>query len=273
MEREKKTKIYLYKNGNHFDVINSMSGFYATSYYYKTCNTPYQNKEHNCEINRKNVGIMCKKLQHNKSGKNKIYCKECNRYCYATNNVLKITEVFVRKFTNVWNVIKFASGANTIIVVQEGALIVINFITTLRCLHATCSKKIQKGGIFKQPCICNVEVDAKSKPSTYTEKYIWFDYEAQQQTGVHEAHYLNSARHTFKTNKEFFIWLISKKHVSYMAIAHNTKVYDSQFILQFCVENSLKPYTIYNGTKIMILKVGPKIKSINSYNFFCFCPF
>ncbi|XP_066248831.1 uncharacterized protein [Euwallacea similis] len=73
--------------------------------------------------------------------------------------------------------------------------------------------------------------------------------------------------HTFKTNKEFCTWLISKKHAGYTAIAHNTKAYDSQLILQFCVENSLKPYTIYNETKIMMLEVGPKIKIINSHNF------
>jgi predicted alternative tryptophan synthase beta-subunit len=43
----------------------------------------------------------------------------------------------------------------------------------------------------------------KHKPCT--EKYIWFDYEAQQDTGVHKpnlivAHYFDSTKFCFKTN-------------------------------------------------------------------------
>jgi hypothetical protein len=30
---ERDVKVYLYKNGNHFDTINNMTGFYGQSYY------------------------------------------------------------------------------------------------------------------------------------------------------------------------------------------------------------------------------------------------
>ena len=103
------------------------------------------------------------------------------------------------------------------------------------------------------------------------DRYIFFDYEAEQETGVHNpnliiAQYFDGTKFHFRTNDNFCKWLISKHHKGYTAIAHNTKGYDSQFILKYCVENTLKPYTIYNGTKLMYLKVA-NIKIIDSHNF------
>ena len=70
------------------------------------------------------------------------------------------------------------------------------------------------------------------KSKAYTEKYIWFDYEAEQDTGIHKpnlivAHYFDGTKFYFKTNEEFCEWLISPKHKGYTAIAHNSKSYDS----------------------------------------------
>ena len=53
-----------------------------------------------------------------------------------------------------------------------------------------------------------------------------------------------------------------------MCIAHYAKGYDSQFILKYCVENTLKPYTIYNGIKLMLLEIPTiNLKIIDSSNF------
>ena len=108
-------------------------------------------------------------------------------------------------------------------------------------------------------------------PKPCTEKYIFFDYEAGQDTGVHKpnlivADYFDGTKFNFKTNDEFCKWLISEQHKGYTATAHNTKGYDSQFVLKYCVDNTLKPYTIYNGTKLMLLDVA-KIRIIDSHNF------
>ena len=109
------------------------------------------------------------------------------------------------------------------------------------------------------------------KPKAYTEMCFWFDYEAEQDTAVLKpnlivAHYFDGTKFCFKTNEEFCMWLISKKHKGYTSIAHNAKCYDLQFILKYCVENTLKPYTIYNGTKLMLLTVC-QIKILDSHNF------
>ncbi len=93
---------------------------------------------------------------------------------------------------------------------------------------------------------------------SYTEDYIFFDYEAQQETGIHvlnfvTAKYFNGETFTFETNKEFCNQLISKQHKYYVAIARNACGYDSHFILQYCINNTIKPYTIYNRSKLMLL--------------------
>ena len=54
----------------------------------------------------------------------------------------------------------------------------------------------------------------------------------------------------------------------YTFIAHNSKAYDSMFILQYCINNGLKPDIIPNGTKIMEMKIKKAgIRFIDSYNF------
>jgi len=50
------------------------------------------------------------------------------------------------------------------------------------------------------------------KPKSYTEKYIWFDYGGEQDTGIHKpnlfvAHYFD-IKFCFKTNDEFRKWPI-----------------------------------------------------------------
>ena len=109
---------------------------------------------------------------------------------------------------------------------------------------------------------------------SYTEKYIFFDYETQQETGTHIpscicAHYFDGTRFDFETNEEFCKWLISKRHVGYTGIAHYAKAFDSQFMLQYCInQGGLNPDVICNGTKIMYLEIKTlKLKIIDSFNF------
>jgi hypothetical protein len=55
-------KVYLYKNGNHFDTINSMTGLYGQSYYCEKCDKPYQNKDgHKCKTKDKISVAVVKK--------------------------------------------------------------------------------------------------------------------------------------------------------------------------------------------------------------------
>ncbi|XP_060855012.1 uncharacterized protein LOC132932655 [Metopolophium dirhodum] len=72
----------------------------------------------------------------------------------------------------------------------------------------------------------------------------------------------------FDTNEEFCKHVISEEYKGYTFIAHYAKGYDSQFILKYLVDNTLKPFTIYNGTKLMLLEIKYlSIRIIDSSNF------
>ena len=59
--KAKETKIYLYENGNHFDVINSTKAFLGSVYYCDNCDKPYNNKSgHECSTHP-DVCKLCKK--------------------------------------------------------------------------------------------------------------------------------------------------------------------------------------------------------------------
>lgn len=66
---------------------------------------------------------------------------------------------------------------------------------------------------------------------------------------------------------QFCQWLFSKQNKGAIAIAHNAKGYDGQFILQYCHKVGLKPqHIIQRGLSIMYLEVGG-IKFKDSLNF------
>lgn len=58
-----------------------------------------------------------------------------------------------------------------------------------------------------------------------------------------------------------------QRHKSYTTIAHYTKNYDNHFILQYCVQNTIKLYTTCDGTKIMLEMPNINLKIKDSYNF------
>jgi hypothetical protein len=81
----------------------------------------------------------------------------------------------------------------------------------------------------------------------------------KKQANTSLSHDFSGNVNSFKTNEDFCKWLISRDHRGHTAIAHYSKGYDSYFILKYCVENGIKPFCVYNGSKIMLME----IKSIN----------
>ncbi|KAL4083957.1 hypothetical protein QTP88_029273 [Uroleucon formosanum] len=147
-----------------------------------------------------------------------------------------------------------------------------------------CEEKINEHKCYMQPIIqkggkCNtIDCTKYNKGNTkykcsYTEKYLFFDYEAQQETGTHIAnkiiaHHFEGNKIMFDTNEEFCKHVISEEYSGYTLIAHYAKGYDSQFILKYLVDNTLKPFTIYSGTKLMLLEIKYlSIRIIDSSNF------
>jgi len=114
---------------------------------------------------------------------------------------------------------------------------------------------------------------------THSSRYFTFDFETDQETGTHipmwcgvKDYYGNQAAVFYNKGEsiknEFCKWLIRREHRGYTCIAHNARGFDSHFIMQYCQENGIRPYTIYRGSKLMSLEIPClKIKIIDSLNF------
>ena len=119
---------------------------------------------------------------------------------------------------------------------------------------------------LKDRCLCC---------KTYTDKYMFYDFETQQDTGTHIVNHVNvqdfeGFEWTFNTIDEFCKFVFTPRHDCYTFIAHNAKSFDAQFILKYCVQNGIKPFCIYNGTKIMYMQIKEEhyqMRFIDSINF------
>jgi hypothetical protein len=69
-----------------------------------------------------------------------------------------------------------------------------------------------------------------------------------------------------ETLADFCQWLFDVKNDCYVAIAHNARGYDSQFLLAYLHNQSLKPIVITRGLKLLAVMVGG-IKVIDSLSF------
>ena len=73
-----------------------------------------------------------------------------------------------------------------------------------------------------------------------------------------------------ETKQKFCEWLFSEYHRDFTVIAHNSKAYDSYFIYNYMLQNSIIPDPIiFSGSKIMYMKVGRHLnmRIIDSLNF------
>ena len=102
---------------------------------------------------------------------------------------------------------------------------------------------------------------------------MFYDFETQQETGTHIVNYVNAQdfdgnEHTFWAIDEFCKFIFNIRHKGYTFIAHSAKSFDAQFILKYCVDNAIKPFCIYNGTKIMYIAIKEfNVRFIDSINF------
>ena len=110
--------------------------------------------------------------------------------------------------------------------------------------HKCFLKKVKaKGGYCmagnKEPCNNNdsIKKDWCHSCGTYKEKYIFYDFEATQNTGTHTANL--PIVQVFKRNKYIHNSIeefINDKFKEYTFITHNSKGYDSHFILKWLID-------------------------------------
>lgn len=70
--------------------------------------------------------------------------------------------------------------------------------------------------------------------------------------------------------KEFGQWLLSETHKNFTVIAHNMRSFDSFFLLEYLIDQSIRPdQIIFSGSSIMYMLVcrGLNIRILDSLNF------
>ena len=281
-------KIYLLKTRNHFDVVKSMTAFYDSPYYCQECKKTYTKRDkHMCPS--KCLSCFTYAKERKCDGK-EIVCEKCNRKFFGKRcfkNHLKNRSKVEDKTDIVCNTVKKCLDCNRIITGK--------YVNSHKCGYSECNncnkyvgknhkcfmKKVKaKGGYCtvssKKPCKNN---DSSKKKDwwyscrTYTEKYIFYDFEATQNTGTHTvnlsiAQDFDGNEYVHNSIDEFCKYFLNDKYKGYTFIAHNSKGYDSHFVLKWLIDQGIKPYCIYNGAKIMFMEL-PKlsIRFIDSLNF------
>lgn len=71
------------------------------------------------------------------------------------------------------------------------------------------------------------------------------------------------------TKTQFCKWLFHKRHKNYTLRSHNGSGFDNSFLLQYLIQESIIPQIIYNGSKIMYMRIrnGLNIRVIDSMKF------
>ena len=217
-------------------------------------------------------------------------CKKCNRKFFGKKcfkNHLKNRSKIEGKTDIVCDTVKKCNDCSRIITGK--------YVNSHRCGYSECTncekyvgknhkcfmKKVKaKGGNCmtgkKEPCKNNDSIkktDWCYPCRTYAEKYMFYDFEATQNTGTHTvnlsiAQDFEGKEYIHNSIEEFCKGFLNDKFKGYTFIAHNSKGYDCHFVLKWLIDQGIKPYCIYNGAKIMFMEI-PKlsIRFIDSLNF------
>jgi len=261
--------IYLYKNKNHFDLINSnkVAGFFGKTFFCEKCKKTHTSRSHKC-IYKCNLCCKtdcdCVGVDFNKETFKWTDCKKCFRWfptekCFSNHQI---------------------GSGNTCSPCD----------TLWKCKD--CKKNIFWKDHTPQTHICGSK-KCKNCGKEYTgdnhkcymmpkhlqpasEKYIYFDFECDITKDEHIVNYCVAQYHEdpesycFENLEDFCRWAFSEKHKGYTFIAHNGRGYDFQIVMRWIYQKtSLKPFAIYAGSKIMTFSVKGEynIRFLDSLNF------
>ena len=193
-------KIYLLKTRNHFDVIKSLTAFYDRPYYCHKCKKAYTKRDkHKCPSKCLSCFTFTKDI---KCEGKEIVCEKCNRKFFSKRcfkNHLKNRFKIEGKTDIVCNTVKKCNDCSRIITGK--------YVDFHRCGYSECTdcekyvgknhkcftKKVKGKGsncmTFKMESCYNDDSIKKTDwcypCRTYTEKYMFYDFKATQNTGTH----------------------------------------------------------------------------------------
>lgn len=273
----KDENIYLYKIGNHYDLINSnkIAGFFAKTYFCHKCKKTHTSQKHKC-IYKCNICSRgdCDCIGIDFSEKREWFpCKRCNRNFPSQMCFNNHKTAFG----------KSACACDTIYKC---------FDTGKLLYEDKQPRATHKAGDFvcgNCKCVCNEKTHkCYMMPKQYkqpSEKYIYFDFEcdiisadnhvvnygvAQYHNNINPDGEAEQESNCFESLEDFCDWAFQEKHNHYTFIAHNGRGYDFQLVMKWIYKNtSYKPFTIYAGSKIMTFSVSGelKLRFVDSLNF------
>lgn len=291
----KEWNIYLLKTDEHYDYINSnmIAGFFARKYYCNICKKSYNNKDGH----KKKCISMCKICSNS----------ECDCAGYTDKDFEKLTfpDKNETQVAGMWGNCKDCCRwfpSPTCMVNHKKFKVVNKGKENERNDPSICEnvfkcdvckktyydstkfdRKTHKCGDYwckNCDCLANTKSGHKCymmpKPKKESsEKYIFFDFETNQETKTHKVMFSISQYFDKDDNIEhhniddFCNWLFTEEHKGYSVIAHNGRGFDFQFIMEWIYKNTIyKPVVVYAGSKIMIMKIQElKMTFVDSLNF------
>lgn len=251
-ERVKNKTVYVLHYENHFYGILNLKGFLGARYVCAHCDHIYSNKAHHqCEM----------------------HCKMCQRDGCAIDEVLKVRCRICNLFCRSRSCLSIHNRHVKCIPKADCKVCGLYVKKNHKCKGMRCPRcRVYFVAGTEHRCYM-----VKDRPQTKTEDYIVFDIECTQETGVHQPNYIYAHHLTADNNWEFegpscvddFLnTFIQTRFKGYTMLAHNSKAYNSFFILQNIIREKIQVGLITQGSKLMLLTVVPlQIRFIDTLNF------
>ena len=290
-----KKQILLIINNNHCDSLLSMCAFLKTNYYCQPCAKGFMNKgAHKCKskcrycfnenpcrettridckdcnrfflsdqcyMNHKEITKVCNSYRYCKKcyktyiGKShycgKKYCKNCEKVVPISNHECYMSPLVKSKLQDQDNMPKifiFYDFESFQISCENGTYLHKPNLCICKIVCTLCWNSEKKDRILQYCDFCTAN-DQCFYGFNAVENFVTFIFKTYG--GL-----MDEKRKNLKL----------KKPIQINLVAHNSKAYDLQFILKYCIENRIIPKVIKNGLKLLSMRVS-NYKFIDSLNF------
>lgn len=292
----------LIKVGEHYHTCHSLSGFFAKSYFCLQCEKGFNQDDfphHRCPGRKCSCchQVQCPDFA-TRDGPASVPCNECHRFFFGATCLEKhLAYTSSGRVTSTPQMSVCATYRRC----PDCQILCRSLLQVQRhkCGHAKCPSckdivPTETHQCFNQPIVdqepsnrrenprgaaaglATLQANTSSQEETEFEEessssplFVFFDIEARQETGVHQANLL--CAETSESHEQFSFfgdscvekfldWAQSltrtnNPHVKrkVICLAHNLKGYDGYFILEHCYQHCMKPQQLVNGAKILSL--------------------
>ena len=263
-DTDEKSRLILYFQNNHFDVITKLPGFLCRNYFCFRCHKAYSNTtDHLCS----SMCRSCRGFGCVLEGEGMV-CSECNRVFKSQSCYDHHKEPINGGGRTVCEVIRECEKCGKTMDVRK-----------IRDGGHECGRKCRTCGLIlneeDNDHKCYIQQLEQEEDSSYNH-LLFFDFEATQEHGIHcpnlcVVHDEEREVALFQgkdTVKNFCQWLFTPEHKGCIVVAHNFQGYDGYFIKDFLIQNAIHYEIIYRGAKSLSLTIPIfNIKFIDSLNF------